>query len=309
MSVNILLEAISIYFVIFSLASLSGLISERSGVINVGIDGMMVIGALAYAIVGSKMYKNDNTPILQLVPIIVAAIVGGLFALLHSFASIKLKADQIVSGTAINLFAQGIAMFLTTTRGWTESNGTLITSGYKIVSFSGTNNIFTLYLLISIIITCFSGIYFSFTRTGVRHIAVGENPQAVSSSGINVLKYRYLAVLTSGLLAGISGAFFVILKNNGNFYGTVNGFGFIALAIMIVGQWKIRFTVVASFLFSVFFTIGEKIFYLTSNEWIKSNGNLFNMMPFILSLLTMITISKFSKPPKSIGEPYEKSKR
>ncbi|AKU79562.1 ABC transporter permease [Spiroplasma turonicum] len=309
MASNLILESLSIYFVIFSLASLAGIISERSGVINVGIDGMMVVGALTYAIVGSKLYKVESSNIMQIVPIIVASIVAGLFALLHAFASIKLKADQIVSGTAINLFAQGLAMFLTTSRGWTESNGTLITAGYSIISFSGANNVFTIYLLISFLVTGISGIYFSFTRTGNRHIAVGENPNAVSAVGINVYKYRYLAVIVSGMIAGISGACFVIIKNNGNFFGTVNGFGFIALAIMIVGQWKIRFTVIASFIFSLFFTIGERIFYLTNDQWIKDNSNIFNILPFLLSLITMVTISKYSKPPKSIGQPYDESKR
>ncbi|ASP28087.1 ribose/galactose ABC transporter permease [Spiroplasma corruscae] len=309
MAANILLESISIYFVIFSLASLAGLVSEKSGVINVGIDGMMVIGALTYAIVGSKIYKSDSTDIMQIIPIILAALVAGLFALFHGLASIKLKANQIISGTAINLFAQGLAMFLTTTRGWTESNGTLITSGYSVISFSGSNNIFTLYLLLSIIITAFSGIYFSFTRTGTRHIAVGENPNAVSSAGVNVYKYRYLAVIVSGMIAGISGACFVIIKNNGNFFGTVNGFGFIALAIMIVGQWKIRYTVIASFIFSMFFAIGERIINLTNSVWVLGNSNLFNILPFLLSIFTMITISKYSRPPKSIGQPYDKTIR
>ncbi|QBQ07749.1 ribose/galactose ABC transporter permease [Spiroplasma gladiatoris] len=309
MSTNLILETISIYFVIFSLASLAGLISERSGIINVGIDGMMVIGALSYAIVGSKLYKINSTTALQIIPIIFAMIVASIFALFHAFASIKLKADQIVSGTAINLFAQGIALFLTTTRGWTESNGTLITSNYSIISFFNSQNIFTFYLLITILITLISGLYFSFTRTGSRHIASGENPNAVSAAGINVIKYRCVAVLVSGMVAGLAGACFVIIKNNGNFFGTVNGFGFIALAIMIVGQWKIRFTVTASFIFALFFTIGERIFYISNNQWIKNNSSLFNILPFFLSLITMMSISKFSKPPKSIGEVYDQAKR
>ncbi|KAF5275456.1 hypothetical protein FQR65_LT16674 [Abscondita terminalis] len=215
MDVNSLFQYTAAFFIVLSLAGLAGMISERSGVVNIAIEGFMTFGALLFAI-------------------LVVVFMGAIMSLMHSFVAIKLKCDQIISGTAINLFMQGIGMFLVTS-GVIGGDKTFIDGKYSLISID-SGNIFTVYLFITIIITACTGFYFTFTRTGNRHIAAGENPNALDAVGISVIKYRFLAVAASGAVATLAGILFLILLKSSTFYGSVDGFGFIGLAIMIIGQ-------------------------------------------------------------------------
>lgn len=297
------------FFAIFVLASLAGMISERSGVVNVGIEGFMIIGALTFSISGYYLDpggKNQNT---QFLAMIIAMIVCAGFAMLHALSAIKYNANQIVSGTAINILAQGIALFLATSKLMGFSTGVYIESGYTIMSFD-SKNIFSIYLIIALIIALVIGMYFTFTKIGTRHAATGENPNAIDAAGISVLKYRYSAVAMSGALAGLAGAFFVIIKLQGKFMGSTQGWGFLALAIMIVGQWRSKYITGASFVFAFFFAFSRQAAYLNFvNDWVKSNATLFQVLPFVLSIATMVAVSKWSRPPKADGIPFDKSKR
>ncbi|AUB31434.1 ABC transporter permease [Spiroplasma floricola] len=296
-----LMENFSLYFAVFALAATSGLIAERSGVVNVGIEGFMIIGGLLASLVGSSLEPIAGNGS-QIIALLVGALFGGLLSLLHSFASIKLKADQIVSGTAINLLAQGFGLYIATT------GSTFINGKYTIIALDSLN-IISIYLIITIIITLSAGLYFTFTKPGMRHIAAGENPNALEAAGVNVIKYRVLAVFVSGCIAALAGGIYIITVKGSYFRGTADGFGFLALAIMIVGQWRIKFVAIASAAFAFFFALSKVLPLYTNSGWLTQNKNLFLVLPFVLSLGTMIVLSKWSKPPAAVGIPYDKSKR
>lgn len=296
-----LMGVTSSFFVIFLLAALASMFSERSGVVNLGVEGYMTIGALTFAITTNKLYNGSDWT--QVIGFGTAIIAAGIFSLLHIFASLKLKCDQIISGTAINLLAQGIGLFVVTS-GVIGDPTRIDTYSFKLAF--DDNNIFTIYLLISMIIIAGMGIYFTLTRTGKRHIAAGENPNALEAAGISVLKYRFWCVAISSGIAGLAGAFYVMNKTVGAFSGSVNGYGFLGLAIMIAGQWRIKFITLFSGIFALFFAVAEvlpvRVVGFPQGEWVKS-------LPFIFSLVAMMGISKLSKPPAASGIPYDKAAR
>ncbi|QGS51809.1 ABC transporter permease [Spiroplasma tabanidicola] len=298
----LVISSILIFFTIFLIAALSGLISERAGVVNIGIDGFMTIGALVFSLVGKGFNANGT----QFFAIIIAMIVAAAFAMLHAFASITLKANQIISGTAINLVAQGIGLYIVST----SSIGVMgrISSGYTIMGW-GQEKFFTIYFLIAIIATFVAGIYFTFTTVGKRHIAAGENPSLLDVAGINVNKYRYIAILVSGSLAGLAGCFFVMLYSSASFNGTVNGYGYLGLTILVVGQWRIRYVVLFSFIFSTFFALARILPSSNISEFFTLNKSLLQAFPFLFSLITMVIFSKKSSPPKANGIPFQKTTR
>ncbi|AUM62339.1 ABC transporter permease [Spiroplasma monobiae] len=300
--VNSLFENFSLYLAVFSLAALSGLISERSGIVNVGIEGYMIMGGLTTAIIGQNLSESMGNWT-QVMAIFAGACVGGAISLLHSFASIKLKADQIISGTAINLLAQGIGLYMAT-----MGANTYIYGDYTVISVD-SNRIFTFYLIIAMLITLLTGLYFSFTRTGMRHISAGENPNALEAAGVNVIKYRIIAVLFSGIIASLAGGIYTITARGSYFYGTADGMGFLALAIMIVGQWRVKWVTLGAAGFAFFFALSKALPINLEGGWIKTNAKLFQVLPFVISLGTMVGLSKWSKPPAAAGIPYDKAKR
>lgn len=309
MDVTSLFSNISLYFAIFLIASLSGMFSERSGVINIAIEGYMIIGALVYSILGSYMdsdRKHQNT---QIIAMLGAMVVCGLFSVLQSYASIRLKANQIISGTAINILAQGIGLYLSTASIFGDSP-LYIDSNYIVTSFDHNKQIFTLYLLIAIFIAAIIGVYFTFTKFGKWHISAGENPNALDSAGISVIRFRWGASTVSGMLAGLAGAMFVVCIGGAKFNGTTNGYGFLALAIMIVGRWRTSYVTLASLVFALFFALSKSLGVGSeSSVWLANNSELVKALPFVVSLLVMVIFAKWSKPPKADGIPFDKSKR
>ncbi|AGR40783.1 ABC transporter permease [Spiroplasma taiwanense] len=307
MDVASLFQYTAEFFIILSLAALAGMISERAGVVNVAIEGFMTLGAFLISTFGSLTYSQNNNWI-QIIWFIVILAIGAVISLMHSFVSIKLKCDQIISGTAINLFMQGFALFMVTS-GVIGGDKNFIDGKWKYITF-GNQSIFTFYLLITILITAILGCYFSFTRTGNRHIAAGENPNALDAVGISVIKYRYFAVAASGAVASLAGALFVILIRISSFYGSVDGFGFIGLALMIIGQWRVKFITLFSLFFAFIFAfVRISPISLGLPAFFSQNGILLQAFPFILSLVTMVAISKFSRPPAANGKHFDKSKR
>ncbi|AGR41794.1 ABC transporter permease [Spiroplasma diminutum] len=300
--VSSLMEYLSIYFAVFSLAALAGLIAERSGVVNVGIEGYMIIGALTTSLFGQSFSESmGNTS--QIIALLLGAIAGGIVSFLHSFAAIKLKADQIIAGTSINLLAQGFGLYLATSGAKTQ-----IESGYITITFD-SYKFLSIYLIIAILVTLISGLYFSFTRTGMRHISAGENPNALEAAGVNVIRYRVVAVFISGVIASLAGGIYLLTAGNANFYGTANGMGFLALAIMILGQWRVKFVLLGAASFALFFSISKAVPINLSGGWLQKNSKLFQVLPFVISLITMVVLSKWSKPPAALGIPYDKAKR
>ncbi|ATZ18367.1 ABC transporter permease [Mesoplasma melaleucae] len=289
------------FFVVFTLGTISGMFSERSGVINLGIEGFMTIGALAYVSFSFMIKKTTtNYEELHILYLIFGAcfsmVVASLFSLLQTLMVLKLETDQIISGTVINLLAQGIALFIVHIEGF-GTGGTILGSlSPKLISF----NYFIGYAVVILLATFALGLYFTFTKVGTRHIAAGENPQALDAAGIKVNKYRFICITISGAIAGLAGTMFVITQSLQNFNGSVQGLGFIALAIMIIGQWKVSLILMFSIVFSILFSIGQKITGLNA---------LPRALPFIMSLVVMVIASKWSLPPQASGVPFDKTLR
>lgn len=288
-------------------ASLGALITERVGVTNIGIEGMMTIGALMTAIIGSAVNPNGNHNGSQIWVVLIGALVGGVVSLLHAFPAITLKANQIISSTALNIVCMGLAMFLATS-GWFGTNTSAIDSHYQAILFGQA---FPMWLLIALIVLIVVGIFFKYTREGLRFSMTGENPSAVDAAGISVYKIRYWGVFISGLLAGLAGGVLVTtVVGSGVFSGSVYGLGFLALAIMIFGQWKTHYVAMGVILFAFLFALGNRIGNLVDpTSSFVSWAKLLQILPFVLTLLTMMFFSKRSQAPLAVGIPYDKARR
>ena len=236
-----------------------------------------------------------------------AALAGMVYSLLLAFASINLKADQTIGGTALNLLATAIAVVLAknfSDSGSAKLNYTNAAFIYKIGPF--TVNIF---LFIGIILLICSYVFLFKTKWGLRLRACGEHPQAADSVGINVYQWRYTGVIISGALGGIGGfAYIVPSVTTWNFEVGVAGAGFLALAVMIFGQWKPFHIAGAAVFFAVFRSLAN-IADSTVLSHLGLSKNIYNMMPFIASMIILAFTSKNSQAPKAEGIPYDKGAR
>ncbi len=285
-------------------AAIGGVISERSGVTNIGIEGMMSIGAFTGAAVG---YYTAN-PWLGL---LCGGIAGGLLALLHAVASVTFRADQTVSGIAINLIGPGVSLFLS--RMFFE--GATMTKPVpnklpKLFSILGIENsslgslnvdITAVLALLLVVIVWF--IMYK-TKWGLRMRALGEHPAAVDTLGVSVYRSRYLCVIISGILAGIGGASFTLAIISQFTPTAISGQGFIALAAVIFGKWRPFGAYWACLLFgfaqALVVTLGEKA---------VVPSDILAMLPYILTILVLIVFVGRSSAPKASGKPYEKGAR
>lgn len=287
-------------------AGLGGVFSEKSGVTNIGLEGMMVMGAF-FAVFGSYVTGSP------LIGILFAAIAGGVLALLHAFLSISLKADQIISGTAINLFATAFASFLIF-KIFKKGGQTDIVAGlpYSVPAFIkgipvigpliGGLNWFVILALIFVYISNF--VLFK-TPLGLRIRAVGEHPSAADTLGINVYKTRYFCVILSGMLAGIGGAALSIGMTPVYKEGMVAGRGFIALAAMIFGNWKPKGTMWACLLFA----FGNALEINAPSLSLNIPTEIYAMIPYILTMLALAGFVGKTTAPAADGVPYEKGER
>lgn len=291
--------------VTLGLAALGGLFSERSGIINIGIEGIMSAGALIWAISGVLMKNAGNNS--QIISFILAGIFGAVLAMLHGFVSITLRGNQIISGTAINLLISGVALFIINTYQIGPRPGQ-VASGYTIMGFTNNGIGSNISILIIPSLTIFIGAWWLLKKTawGLRLRTVGENPTAAEAVGINVISKRYQALAISGTLAGLGGGFFVQYLG-GTFYGGVQGYGFLALGILIFGQWKVRYVGLATILFSlltVFALVGQTQFKI---GWLnKIPKEFLQTLPFVFSIVIMIASSKTMASPQALGKPYKK---
>lgn len=288
--------------------SLGGVISENSGVINIGLEGMMVVGAFTGATVG---YFSGN----PWIAFLAAGIAGGLFGLLHAIACVSFGADQVVSGIAINFLGPGLSLFLSRV----FFNGATMTlsidlnnkmprifhqifpQGSFMYYFLG-NRYATVYIaLISVAIIWY--VLYK-TKLGLRIRAVGEHPTAADTLGISVFKIRYFSVIMSGVLAGFGGAA-MSLAIVSNFRPTlISGHGFIALAAMIFGKWKPQGALLACLLFGS--AQGLAVFLGQFDYNISSQ--ILSMIPYILTLIILVSFVGKSVAPAADGIPYVKEK-
>ena len=333
-----LIQQTLIYAVPLMIVALAGVFAERSGIINLALEGIMVFGAFigvwfvrilqtSDAILSLK--QSGNWVALQgveLLTMLVAAAFGALFSLLLSFASINLRADQTIGGTALNLMAPALVLFfiriianqntLQMLTGDAASwfmikKSTLGIDKNTDLGFFGETFVNKAYLATYVCILLFIilSILLYKTRFGLRLRACGENPQAADSLGINVYKMRYAGVLLSGALGAIGGlAYIVPPVQTWNFEVGVAGAGFLALAVMIFGQWKPFNICAAAMFFAVFKSLANiaDSTFLAQLHW---SSNIYNMMPFIASMIILAFTSKNSMAPKAEGIPYDKGSR
>ena len=293
--------------------SLGGLYSERSGVVNIGLEGLMVVGGFASAVF--TVYLTPSLgPLAIWLSLAAAMILGALFSLLHAFASINLNANQVISGTAINMIAGAVTVFLA--RSITGSGNIQLTQGIPRLDIPGLvdlpiiGRLFfyqtygTTWLILAILGLCAFLLYK--TAFGLRLRACGENPHAADAAGINVYRVRYGAVMISGALAGLGGAT-ILVTYSGEFSGSVAGMGFLALAALIFGQWKPTGVLGATFFFGFAATLANASQAEPALQAIPEV--VLKVFPYVLTLLALIFFSKSTQAPRAAGEPFEKGKR
>ena len=304
----LLLKYTLLYTVVLMMVALGGMFSERSGIINIALEGIMVIGGLIGVIAIQMMPAGASAAAIVAVSVLAAAIAGMLYAALLAFASINLNADQTIGGTALNMLATALAMVIAKKVNGSAS-AKLDYSNRAFVFDIGPLTV-SVFLFIGIVILILSYIVLYKTRLGLRLRACGEHPQAADSVGVNVYKMRYLGVLISGVLGGIGGMAYIIPSvSSWNFEVGVSGAGFLALAVMIFGQWKpFRIFLAAVFfaLFKSLANIASSIPVLAQLGWTQ---NMYNMIPFIASMVILAFTSKKSRAPKAEGIPYDKGSR
>lgn len=300
------------YTVPLLITALGALYCERSGIINIGLDGLMIIGSFAGALTVSKLQANGVAGALW-IGLLVAVLVGVLFSLLHAFASINLNADQVISGTAINMIAGALTVFLA--RNITGSGNIRVNSFIpKDVPFLSeipiigplffTKVYATTWLVIVILIVSIFILYK--TSFGLRLRACGEHPQAAAAAGVSVFKMRYLGVMISGGMSALGGAI-ILLTYAGEFNGSVAGLGFLALAALIFGQWRPLGILGAAFFFGFASTIANVSQAIPSLATIP--GVILKVFPYVVTLIALVLFSKSSQAPKAAGEPFDTSKR
>ena len=314
-----LIQQTLIYAVPLMIVALAGVFAERSGIINLALEGIMVFGAFigvwfvrilqtSDAILSLK--QSGNWVALQgveLLTMLVAAAFGALFSLLLSFASINLRADQTIGGTALNMLATAIAMILA--KNFNGSTSAKISYTNKPFLFSIGGLELSIFIPLGIVLLVVSYIVMYKTRFGLRLRACGEHPQAADSVGINVYRMRYAGVLISGFLGGVGGLAYVIPSvQTWNFEVGVAGTGFLALAVMIFGQWK-PFNIFGAAMFFAVFKSLANIADSTVLAQLGWSSNIYNMMPFIASMVILAFTSKNSQAPKAEGIPYDKGSR
>ncbi len=326
MIVGDILSATLMFAVPLMLVALGGMFSERSGVVNIALEGIMIIGALAASLflrfVDDMGYNPNLTQLYVLASIVIAGIVGIIYSQLLAFASIKLKADQVISGTALNMLAPALAVVVTWNIQGTAQTTVLIPSWVRIMPESlgiSTDGILSTFLFksfflttpVAVLLLVFSVIFLYRTKTGLRLRACGEHPQAADSVGVNVYRMRYLGVGISGFFAGIGGIAYTLAAGSG-FTSTVAGYGFLALAVMIFGNWKPINILFASFFFAFFRIISfysNSISFLPKFENLVSSEYVYLMMPYLVTMIILILTSKRSRAPKAEGIPYDKGRR
>ncbi len=315
-----LVQQMMMFSVPLLVVALGGLFSERCGVVNIALEGIMIIGGFSSILFINFMQNMGvmDGQILLLCATLIAAISGGLFSLLHAYAAINMKADQTISGTALNMFAPAFAVF---------AARMIQENGVQQITFNNTFRIAEVPLLSKIPVLgdmffkqSFITTYIGFailiaavvllyrTRFGLRLRACGEHPQAADSVGINVYKMRYAGVTISGMLAGLGGLVFVVPTST-NFNATVAGYGFLGIAVLIFGQWKPMRILFAALFFGLMKTISSSYSGIPVLLDLGINSYIYKMIPYVATLIVLAFTSRNSQAPRASGQPYDKGSR
>lgn len=300
------------------IVALGGVFTERGGVTNIALDGMMIMGAFTSILFINKVQGFMGGQSLLIIAIVIAVLTGMIFSLLHAYASVNMKSDQIISGTALNMFAPAFAIYVARM---------IQANGVQQITFSNTfripsvpvlgdipvvgglffrNAYITTYIGLGILVISVIVLYK--TKFGLRLRACGEHPHAADSVGINVYKIRYAGIIISGGLAGLGGLVFVIPTST-QFNATVSGYGFLALAVMIFGQWKPLRVLFAAFFFGLMKTIASAYSVIPILSSAQIPSDVYKMVPFIATLIVLAFSSKSSQAPRAVAVPYDKGSR
>ena len=311
----LLLQYTLIFASVLILVALGGCFSEHSGVVNIGLDGIMVMGALGGALMMKYLPATMPIPLVILLVILGSVIIEMIFSLFLGVAAIHFNADQTLVGTALNLLGPAAAVVIVRAINMSESiDNVSSTVAYKEAKRAFLVNIgkfeFSWIMLFALLILVASYIILYKTRFGLRLMACGEHPQSADSVGINVYKMRYAGVLISGALGGLGGLVYITAGvSEWKFENGVAGFGFLALAVIIFGQWKPVNIGLAALLFGLFRALFNVYTGFDVLVALKLPSTLYNMFPYIISLIVLVFVSKNSRAPKAEGIPYDKGQR
>ena len=311
-----LIQQTLLFMIPLLIVALGGMFSERSGVVNIALEGIMVMGAFTsiFFINLTQNYMSGNVQLL--IAVLIAAVTGMAFSLFHAIAAVNLKADQTISGTALNMFAPAFAIFIARivqTVQQIEFKNTFRIVEVPILSkipilgeMLFKNSYITTY--IGILILILSSIVLYKTKFGLRLRACGENPHAANTAGIKVELIQYAGVIISGALAGIGGLVFVVPTST-NFNATVSGYGFLAVAVLIFGQWKPKYILFASFFFGFMKALSNSYASIPFLFALNIQSNIYKMVPYIATILVLIFTSKKSAAPRASGIPFDRMQR
>ncbi len=302
------------------LVALGGMFSERSGIVNIALEGIMLFGAFFGSLFVFLVQGTALDPQLVLIlGMLVAAVSGLIYSLLLSFAAVNMKANQTIAGTALNmLIPAAILLFakmyfnsdgITTNMDFYIRNVPILSEIPIIGDIFFKNTYITVYL--GILFFIIATILFYKTKLGLRLRACGEHPQAADSVGINVHLMHYFGVSFSGILGGIGGFFYAVGVMNGNTNGHtgVAGFGFLALAVMIFGQWEPFKILLAALFFAFLRTLAYSVALIPFLHALNINQTFYKMLPYMVTMIVLAFTSKHSRAPKAEGIPYDKGKR
>ena len=332
-----LIQKTLIFTIPLLIVALAGMYAERSGIINIALDGIMIFGSFVGALTAFLLRKLpffvDHNQLTFVLSMLIAAFMGAVFSLLLSFSAIKLKADQTIGGTALNMLAPALSLFIIKVffrkdmlemEMATDSQGKLKDFGFVLLNddLNGIGKVFFdkayISTFISIVLFVLLSIWIYKTKTGLRLRSCGEHPQAAASVGIDVNRMRFLGTTVSGALAGFGGYVYVATVANGTASGAVAGMGFLALAIMIFGNWKPLGIALGALLFGFLKCLGviyDQLSVVVNGQTVYFLKELnlpmyfYNMIPYVVVLIVLAFTSGKSRAPKAEGIPYEKGMR
>ena len=313
---TLLIQYTLIFASVLLLVALGGCFAERSGVINIGLEGIMVIGALGGALVMKFMPVSVGTLAMVVSTIVASSLFGLIFSLLLAVAAINFKADQTITGTAMNMLATAGATVAVKAMNTAASGGNDVSSD---IAYTQAKDLLVVrlgnfemnwFMIVAAVLLVVSYVILFKTRFGLRLRSCGEHPQASASVGIDVLKMRYAGVLISGILGGLGGIVYITAGVSiWKFENGVAGFGFLALAVMIFGAWHPLKIALAALLFGFFRALGNVYSGFDFMMALNLPSVVYNMLPYIISLVVLAFTSKKSRAPKAEGIPYDKGTR
>ena len=311
----LLIQYTLIFASVLVLVALGGCISEHSGVINLGLEGIMVIGALGGALMMKYLPAGSGAFVTIVLTVLMAILAGVIYSSLLAVSCINFKADQTIVGTALNMLGVAAATVIVKAINSAENPDNpsseisyIAQKKAFLVNINGFE--FNWFMVLAVLALILVAVMLYKTRFGLRLMACGEHPQAAASVGISVYKMRWAGVLLSGALGGLGGLVYITAGvSQWKFENGVAGFGFLSLAVMIFGQWKPKHIAWAAVLFGMFRALSNVYSGFPFLARMNIPSGVYNMLPYIISLVVLAFTSKHSRAPKAEGIPYDKGSR